>query len=68
MYSKIMQIKFRMHFGFDVLNMTFLELFAIDYINKKNFYRECSNIDEIEKIFFGKKLISDIEDSKITKE
>lgn len=62
------QIKFRMHFGFDVLNMTFLELFAIDYINKKNFYRECSNIDEIEKIFFGKKLISDIDDSKITKE
>lgn len=50
--------KYRMYFGFDILKMTFLELFALVYINTKGYVRECHCIEEVEKFFKGEELKS----------
>lgn len=49
-------IKYEIFFGFNILNMTFLELFDIDYINKKGCIRKCVAIDDIQKKYEGKEL------------
>lgn len=47
-----------MYFGFDIVNMTFLELFDIYSINTKGYYRECKSetLEIIQGKLVGRKL------------
>lgn len=51
-------IKYEIFFGFNILDMSFLELFDIHYINKKGYRRECKEIEieELQNNFEGRKL------------
>lgn len=50
------EIKQDLSFEFDIVDMTFLDIFEITYINKQQYYRKCELIEEVTAEFVGRKL------------